>query len=296
MSVSVQPVQVISVNQHEALAEDIRADLLATEEPLAIWLGYGPIEGRQQRQLSITMRTPGHDIELVLGYLFSEGIIHHHRDVVSVRHCTAVKQPSERENAVRVELAPELIIDWKRLQRYSYTSSSCGVCGKTSIEALNTVCSSLSPRGFVVHPDAIHTAPNYLREAQLVFKHTGGLHAAGLFDQAGNLLLWQEDVGRHNALDKLIGAAIAQERLPLDQSFVLLSGRISFELVQKALVAGVPLLAAVGAPSSLAVQLANTYGMTLLGFVRDQRFNIYTGRQRIAQHTLSEPSNATAFS
>ena len=283
MSTSVQSTQVITINQSKMAVEGSRTDLLAVEEPLAIRLGYGPVDDRQQQQLSVTMRTPGHDIELVVGFLFAEGIIHHYRHVSSIRHCADVKHPSERENTVRAELSPELSINWKNLQRYSYTSSSCGVCGKTSIEALNTLCPALSTQPFTVHPDVIHAAPNTLRQAQLVFEHTGGLHAAGLFSAEGELLRWHEDVGRHNALDKLIGAAIGQEWLPLSQSFVLLSGRISFELVQKALMAGVPVLAAVGAPSSLAVQLANTYGMTLVGFVRQQRFNIYTGSQRIAQ-------------
>ena len=283
MNISVQPTQIISVHQSAETAEHPRADLLAVEEPLAIRLGFGPTDHRQQRQLSVTMRTPGHDVELVLGFLFSEGIIHHPNDVVSIRHCADVKHPSERENTVRVELAPERTIDWEKLRRYSYTSSSCGVCGKTSIESIRPRCPPRSTDHLAVAPDVIHAAPDVLRRAQLVFKHTGGLHAAGLFSQEGNLLRWHEDVGRHNALDKLIGAAFAQQRLPLNQAWILLSGRISFELVQKALMAGVPLLAAVGAPSSLAVQLADTYGMTLVGFVRHQRFNIYTGSQRVAR-------------
>ena len=281
MSISVQPVRVTTINPLETGGGSSHPDLLAVEEPLAIRLGFGPADERQQRQLSVTMRTPGHDIALTLGFLYSEGIIHDHQEVISIRHCTKVERLSERGNTVRVELAPELKVDWTKLQRYSYTSSSCGVCGKTSIESIQATCSARMADGFTVDSEVIHTAPDVLRQAQLVFKHTGGLHAAGLFDQQGELLLWHEDVGRHNALDKLIGMAVAQDRLPLHQTFVLLSGRISFELVQKALMAGVPLLAAVGAPSSLAVQLADTYGMTLVGFVRDRRFNIYTGSQRV---------------
>ena len=278
-----QPTCVILVRQSEEGTHGTQPDLLAVEEPLAIRLGFGPVDSRQQRPLSVTMRTPGHDPELVLGFLFSEGIIRHYRDVMSVRHCATVTHPSERDNTVRVELDPALSIDWQRLERYSYTSSSCGVCGKTSIEAVNATYPAPSTSDFTVASEAIHAAPDVLRQAQLVFKHTGGLHAAGLFNPRGELLLWHEDVGRHNALDKLLGAALQQDRLPLHETFVLLSGRISFELVQKALMAGVPLLAAVGAPSSLAVQLASHHGITLVGFVRNQRFNIYTAAHRVTR-------------
>lgn len=284
MNSSVQLAQILRIEDSDFDSDCPQADLLAVEEPLAIRLGYGSAHERQQRQLAVTMRTPGHDFELVLGFLLAEGIIHQHREVMSIQHCTDVKHPTERENTIRVELSPELVVDWEKLQRYSYTSSSCGVCGKTSIEAVSTICSALPANDtFVVATEVIHAAPEQLRKAQLVFKHTGGLHAAGLFSVAGELLLWREDVGRHNALDKLLGASLKLGQLPLHQSFVLLSGRISFELVQKALVAGVPLVAAVGAPSSLAVQLADTYRMTLLGFVRHRRFNIYTGSQRVAR-------------
>ena len=290
MNTAVQPTQVIRVDRQESLGK--KADLLAIEEPLAIRLGYGPVHDRQQRQLSVTMRTPGYDFELTLGFLLAEGIICHQRQVVSIQHCADVEQTAERENTVRVELVPELVTDWERLQRYSFTSSSCGVCGKTSIEAISALCPALpAHENFSVEPEVIHASPEQLQKAQLVFRHTGGLHAAGLFNAAGELLLWREDVGRHNALDKLLGAALGQDVLPLHQSFILLSGRISFELVQKALVAGVPMLAAVGAPSSLAVQLADTCGMTLLGFVRHQRFNIYTGGHRMMPfQPIAQPS------
>ena len=271
----------LSVSDSEATVE--QADLLATEEPLAIRLGYGSLDKRQQRQLVVTMRTPGHDVELSLGFLFSEGIIHRHQDVVSIRHCRRVKRPEEQANTVRVELSPSVEVDWEKLQRYSYMSSSCGVCSKTSIDSLDALCPSSLPNTFVVNPRVIYAAPDQLRRAQLIFNRTGGLHAAGLFSPEGELVRWHEDIGRHNALDKLIGSALADGCLPLNQTFVLLSGRISFELVQKALMAGVPMLAAVGAPSSLAVSLATTYGMTLLGFVRQRRFNIYTCPNRVAQ-------------
>lgn len=281
MKTRVHPVQVTGIRNSATVSS--HADLLATEEPLAIRLGYGPVDNRQQQQLSVTMRTPGHDVELVTGFLFSEGIIRTYQDIISIRHCQQVELPAERENTMRVELSPSVDIAWENQQRYSYLSSSCGVCGKTSIEAVNATCPALPSTDVEVHPDVIHAAPDQLRQAQLIFNRTGGLHAAGLFSVTGKLRSWHEDVGRHNALDKLIGAALADGTLPLSQSFVLLSGRISFELVQKALMAGVPLLAAVGAPSSLAVTLAETYGMSLLGFVREQRFNIYTGQERVAR-------------
>lgn len=274
---SVHPAQIVRIGE----TEEETMDLVAVEEPLAIRLAYGSVHHRQQRDLSVTMRTPGHDFELVQGFLFSEGIIRRTEDIERIRYCQNIKKPAEADNVVRVSLSPEVSIDWQQLQRHFYTTSSCGVCGKASIEAVQTTCFPLNTEDFSVSQEVIHRAPQILRKAQLIFEHTGGLHAAGLFSRSGELLLWREDIGRHNALDKLIGAALSQNQLPLSQSFILLSGRVSFELVQKALMAGVPMLAAVGAPSSLAVQLARQYGMALLGFVRNQRFNIYAEPQQI---------------
>ncbi len=265
-------------------------DLVAVEEPLAIRLEYSVNTRRQLRDLSITMRTPGHDFELALGFLFTEGIIQSKDDITDIRYCQSAQQTSEAENVVRVSLSPNVPIDWQKLQRHFYTTSSCGVCGKTSIDAVQTVCPNLSISNFSVSPEVIHQAPVKLREAQLIFEYTGGLHAAGLFSQAGELLLWREDIGRHNALDKLIGAALSQPEMSLTSTFILLSGRISFELVQKTLMAGVPLLAAVGAPSGLAIQLAQQYNLGLIGFIRNQRFNIYHGHQRVQ---LTQPTTLT---
>lgn len=281
---SVESAKIVRVGEDEE--EELR-DLVAVEEPLAIRLEYGLEGQRQQRDLSVTMRTPGHDFELAQGFLFTEGIIRSARDIQSIRYCQRAKDASDAENIVRVNLSPDLPFDWKKLQRNFYTNSSCGVCGKTSIESIQTLCSPVISDSFSVSSEVIHQAPRALRKAQLIFEHTGGLHAAGLFSQNGELLLWREDIGRHNALDKLMGAALSQFQLPLSQYFILLSGRISFELVQKALMAGVPLLAAVGAPSSLAVQLAQQYGMSLLGFVRNQRFNIYSAPQHVV---IPQPS------
>jgi FdhD protein len=256
-------------------------DLLAVEEPLEIRLGFGPAGYREQRSLAVTMRTPGHDLELVIGFLFAEGIIRRYDEVESIHHCLQVRHADEEENVVRVELAAGVMPDMEKLQRNFYVTSSCGVCGKSSIESLRTVCAAPVDYGLKITADVIEQLPDRLFQHQAVFAHTGGLHAVALFDGHGAVELVREDVGRHNAFDKVVGASLLQHSLPLSRSMVLVSGRASFELVQKAVVAGVPVLAAVGAPSSLAVDLARHYGLTLLGFVRDGRFNIYCGAERL---------------
>ena len=251
-------------------------DLLAVEEPLEIRVAYGPRDARTRKSISITMRTPGHDFELAAGFLFTEGLIRARADVEGIEPCG----PSG--NVVRVELSPGIEVDLKRLERHFYTSSSCGVCGKSSIEALRvqSAFAPPSPRLPQVSPGLIHALPATLRRSQEVFASTGGLHASALFSQDGSLLLVREDVGRHNALDKVIGASFLAGSLPLAERLLLVSGRASFELVQKAAMAGIAVFAAVGAPSSLALDLAKEHGMTLVGFVRDQRFNIYCGKER----------------
>jgi FdhD protein len=257
-----------------------KPDLLAIEEPLEIRMGFGPMGDRQQRNVSVTMRTPGHDFELASGFLFTEGIIQNFNQIESVKYCEDGGKQEQKENIVRVELKSEVKIDFQKLQRHFYTTSSCGVCGKTSIDAVKVNCKSISD-SFKISAETIHTLPDKLRKAQQVFEYTGGLHASALFDSEGKLILLREDVGRHNALDKIIGAMLFKNEIPIPNYFLLVSGRASFELIQKAAVAGIPVLAAVGAPSSLAVQLAKAVNMTLLGFVRDKRFNIYCGEQRI---------------
>lgn len=258
------------------------SDVLAAEEPLEIRVGYGPTGQREHRTLAVTMRTPGHDLELAAGFLLTEALIRQRTDLLGLRHCPDVEKPEERENVVRAELAATVPLDLPRLERHFYTSSSCGVCGKTSIDAVHAAaCPVLPAQGPYIDAAVIHQLPERQREAQAGFEQTGGLHAAALFSTSGELLLLREDVGRHNALDKLIGAALLAEHLPLHEHVLLVSGRASFELVQKAAVAGIPVLAAVGAPSSLAVQAADNFGMTLLGFVRQQRYNIYSHPWRI---------------
>lgn len=288
MSYSVKHVQVSRVRNEEVSTEP---DLLAVEEPLEIRIGYGPGHRREEQSLSVTMRTPGHDIELATGFLLSEGIIRSAADLISVRHCLRVKKEEEKDNVIRAELAYDLAIDMEKLQRHFYTSSSCGVCGKSSIEAVHTSgCHYLPAAAATFDGRMIHLLPDQLRKEQAVFEYTGGLHAAALFNNKGELILMREDVGRHNALDKLIGAALSEGLLPLHDYLVQVSGRASFELVQKALMAGAPLLSAVGAPSSLAVSLAEASGMTLMGFVRNRRYNIYCGAERIRLPQEADPA------
>lgn len=263
-------------------------DVLAVEEPLEIRLGFA--DGTH-RAVSITMRTPGEDGELAVGFLFTEGIIRTADQVRQIRHCglkigkmkgTVDRVAALNSNTIRVDLAEGVELDLKKLERHFYTTSSCGVCGKSSIEALQAHAKPIADTGFRVASDIIHRMPKQLRDVQDVFERTGGLHASALFNADGSLDIVREDVGRHNALDKVIGAKFLESQLPLSDKVLLVSGRASFELVQKALMAGIPILAAVGAPSSLAVELADEFGMTLVGFVRDGRFNIYCGEQRIA--------------
>ena len=291
MKQQVKEVQVRRVNSESDSSTE--QDALAVEEPLEIRLGYRENGKPVHKSISITMRTPGDDLELAAGFLFTEGIISSADQITKIKHCGVRAKNSLYDNTVRVDLASGVEIDLKRIERHFYTSSSCGVCGKTSIEALETgVCRSADGESPIVDARVIHNLPDMLRTRQNTFDRTGGLHAAALFNAAGEIALVREDVGRHNAVDKLVGSQLLAERLPLSESVLLVSGRASFELVQKALMAGIPIMAAVGAPSSLAVELAADYGMTLLGFVRDGRFNIYTGAQRIK---LEGRTKAAAF-
>lgn len=254
---------------------DERADALAVEEPLEIRVGFDEGGRRARKSVSITMRTPGHDAELAVGFLFTEGLLTDPAQVAGVRPCGA-------GGAVRVDLAAGVTIDLARLERHFYASSSCGVCGKASLEAVRVACGPRPAAGSpAVDPAVIRRLPGLLRASQSAFDRTGGLHASALFLPDGRLLGLREDVGRHNALDKLIGSEFLAGRTPLSDAILLVSGRASFELVQKAAVAGIPILAAVGAPSSLAVELGRERGMTVLGFVGADRFNVYTDAGRI---------------
>jgi len=267
-------VKEIEIARSGAGAYDVARDLLAVEEPLEIRVEW--TEGAEQRiaTVAVTMRTPGNDLELAAGFLFTEGIVRAREQIVSVRSC--------RAGSVRVVVAPEVTIDLARLERHSFTSSSCGMCGKMSASALHTKSSYPLRAAQPLLEDAlIRSLPERLRCAQPAFDATGGLHASALFDLDGELTTLREDVGRHNALDKVVGAEILAGRIPADERLLIVSGRVSFELVQKALMAGIPIVAAIGAPSSLAVELAREAGLTLVGFLRSDRFNVYAGAERL---------------
>lgn len=257
-------------------------DQVATEEPMEIRLRH-QVDGRWvERSISITMRTPGNDAELAIGFLFTEGIVRSADQVGHVEHCGPADEQG-LHNVIKVTLAPGVVVDVGKLMRNFYTTSSCGVCGKSSLEALEVESRYDIPVvGPVFQTSHLRQGPEQLRAEQHLFDATGGIHACALLSTEGELLAVREDVGRHNALDKLIGWALQAGNVPLSTSAVILSGRASFELLQKSLMAGVPLVAAVGAPSSLAIECADANRMTLVGFLRGQGFNIYTRPDRIA--------------
>ena len=269
------PDAIVLVKRSSGISEN---DHVAVEDPLEIRLGHGPMENRQQQPIAITMRTPGHDEELALGFLFSEGIIKNAEQVLAIGPCGN----SELGSAVRVELAEDIKPDLERLQRSFYTSSSCGVCGKQSIEALRTQSHySIETEGFELQPETLIGLPDLLREQQAVFSRTGALHGTAIFDRNGKIIAVREDVGRHNALDKLIGYCLQTGLLPLAEHGILVSGRASFELLQKAMMAASPMFAAVGGPSSLAVETAKEFNITLVGFLRGRLYNIYSSPERV---------------
>ncbi len=253
-------------------------DMITAEEPLEIQLQYGQ---QHDMTLAITMRTPGHDDELAVGFLYGEGIIHSLSDVLAVEHCTPPDPDKGLHNVIKVTLNPALSFDPDQLDRHFYMSSSCGVCGKTSLEAVQARSESKIDQTFKISADSLKRSPSSLLTTQTEFTRTGGLHSSGLINEKGEVIRAREDVGRHNALDKLIGSLLLEDKLPIEQHGLLLSGRASFELLQKATLAGIGLVAAVGPPSTLAVDLARDQGITLAGFVRDEGFNIYTHPERI---------------
>ncbi|MCW5961469.1 MAG: formate dehydrogenase accessory sulfurtransferase FdhD [Pyrinomonadaceae bacterium] len=270
-----------TVDIHKVNVRDlqIECDAVAVEEPLEIRLGFFENGKKVHKPISITMRSPGDDFQLAAGFLFTEGIVSDPDEIDSIKFCG--KFPNNK-NTVRVDVLKGVNLDLKRLERNFYTTSSCGVCGKTSIEALATGAKVLNNEiSQNVSYSVLHELPRSISANQKVFDETGGLHAAALFDLSGELIDLKEDVGRHNAVDKLIGQKFLDRKLPLESSILFLSGRASFELVQKAVMAQIPVIAAVGAPSSLAVEAARSFNATLVGFVRDRRFNIYAGKERI---------------
>ena len=249
-------------------------DYLAAEEPLEIRIGDQP--------LSVTMRTPGHDVELAAGFLFTEGLIQNREQILAIDNVEPITDDGvKRGNVIQAELVEEATPDLAKMRRHFFASSSCGICGKASIDAVRSRLLTAPNPEFRVDAELLTSLPDILRSSQDVFQRTGGLHAAALFDSSGGLLVVREDIGRHNAVDKVIGWALLDHRVPLGNAVLLVSGRGGFEIVQKALVAGIPILASVSAPSSLAVQLARELRMTLVGFLRGRRFVIYSGEDRI---------------
>jgi FdhD protein len=253
-------------------------DYLAAEEPLEIRVGQNP--------LSVTMRTPGHDAELAAGFLLTEGFIQTREQILSLENVEPTTEDNiKRGNVIEATLSTDSTPDFEKMRRHFFASSSCGICGKASIDAIRSRLLTTPNPDFRIDSELLTELPEALRAAQDVFQRTGGLHAAALFDTSGHLLVVREDIGRHNAVDKVIGWALLDHRVPLGNAVLLVSGRGGFEIVQKALVAGIPVLASVSAPSSLAVQLARELRMTLVGFLRGRRFVIYSVEERIAGAT-----------
>ena len=250
-----------------------REDYLAIEEPLEIRLGKEP--------LIVTMRTPGHDLELAAGFLFTEGLVRRRAHIVALENNSG-DDDQNRGNVVRVELASEAAPDFEKIRRNFFATSSCGICGKAAIDVVRARGLEPPNPDFRLDAEVLVQIPKAFEESQAVFERTGGLHAAALFDEGGKMLVLREDIGRHNAVDKVIGWALLEERLPLSRTVLFVSGRGGFEIVQKTIVAGIPVMASVSAPSSLAVQLARELSLTLVGFVRGRRFVIYAGAERVA--------------
>lgn len=248
-------------------------DLLAIEEPLEIKLGYGDSIQRKELLLSITMRTPGSDEALAAGFLLGEGIISDFSQIISIQHCASSPTPS---NTIRVELVPEVNINEASLKRNFISNASCGVCGKTTLDQIQVTSHHSSKIPLHFDLDVLYSMPDKLRNNQLVFGRTGGLHAAGIFSIKGELLLISEDIGRHNAVDKVIGTALLN-KIELSDKVILLSGRVGYELMQKSIAARIPIVVAIGAPSSLAAEMAGASGTMLIGFLKKDTFNIYSG-------------------
>lgn len=258
-----------------------RKDVVTVEEPLEIRVEYTRNGSRETSAVSVTMRTPGDDFELAAGFLYGEGLLHHREDVVEISYCQG--DEPQTYNIVLVKLRPEAAFDPDSLSRNFYMTSSCGVCGKASLEAVEVRgCEPVPDEGLRIEPSMLSRLPEKSRERQPLFDRTGSIHAAGRFDEAGELISLREDVGRHNAVDKIVGEALLAGDLPLRRTILTVSGRASFEILQKAAMAGIPVVVAVGAPSSLAVDLAHRFNISLLGFTGKEGFNVYSGSERIA--------------
>ena len=264
-------------------------EALAIEDPLFFILTWSSPTGKMSRQISVTMRTPGNDDELAVGYLFNEGII-----VDPASSIQSIEHIRTDSNKIEVVLKENILPNLKGADRRSFVSSSCGVCGKTEIDYIESPFNAAG-KPMTISKDILLGLQDTLREKQSVFEETGGIHAAALFTSNGNLILVREDVGRHNALDKVIGNALLSGLCPLEQTILLLSGRASYELIQKASMAGIRIIASVGAPSSLAVNLAREMKITLIGFLRDRRFNIYTEFDNFQDYETSNKGERSAI-
>jgi FdhD protein len=268
-----EEISVYKINCGQVIATE---DKVAVEEPLQIQLEYSTETGRMLKNIAVTMRTPGNDEELAAGFLFTEGIIMGNGPV------SRIKRSPADINTVQVVLKENIVPSSGNTARNFYTTSSCGVCGKASMEAIHTVSSYSDLKdNILIDINFLYRLQESVKAQQKVFEDTGGIHASALFDSKGSFIMLREDVGRHNALDKLIGAALMNDELPLNNCILFLSGRASFELVQKAVMAGIKFIAAVGAPSSLAVEMAKENDLTLIGFLRNEKYNIYSGKERI---------------
>ncbi len=269
------PVENVAIKKfnNDTLSEE--DDIVVVEEPLEIRLKYFENGNPIEKRISVTMRTPGNDFELAFGFLFTEGIIPSHNKVKHIRYCEQIKSDDEKDNVVIVELHEDFVPELEKLDRNFYMTSSCGVCGKTSIEAVQLTCKALPKGSINIDNQLISEIPDRVLKLQTIYQHTGGIHAAGLLTDSGDVLLTREDIGRHNAVDKVIGAALADD-LSISNHILFVSGRAGFELVQKCGMAGIPAMVAVGAPSSLSVKLAKDLGIQLFGFTRDGKYNLYS--------------------
>lgn len=273
--------QKIKIKKYSDSDNSSAFDQVAIEEPMEIQICSNTESLSAAKSISITMRTPGHDQDLAIGFLFSESIIENSDDIAAIDEIGRVDQDSGTSNIIRVTLNSKANLDIKKLERHFYTTSSCGVCGKTSIEAIYNQGCKISKSQFSIKHSKLTELPKKLRAQQIIFGETGGLHAAAVFNAHGEIILVREDVGRHNAVDKIIGALLRRKQLPANDLGIIVSGRTSFELMQKIIVAGVPILAAVSAPSSLAINLAKEFEVTLVGFLRGNKFNTYSSDYRI---------------
>ena len=289
-------VSTLQADRVTGLIPEAVIETLAVEEPLEIQLAFKVAADRVVKSISVTMRTPGNDCELAAGFLMTEGVIRDINDIERISHAKLQRSPVQtdttdqkvisishrsKNNVVRVDLFDDVPVTMTTLERNFYTTSSCGICGKASLLALRSVCPPRSKSTFDISAEVLYKLPGRMRHAQSVFEQTGGLHGAALFSSDGTMLGLREDIGRHNAVDKLLGQEFLAYRTPLREALLLLSGRASFELLQKAVMGGISMVASVGAPSSLAVTVAREFDITLLGFLRDDHFNVYHGREHV---------------